>query len=140
MNSKMFASTSFGVDASARPISDANAATRPHTERVAGQIEAGSPFVLYVVGDGRHHANRNPAVRVVPLFKRKKRQSGKAYFARVKQLIEGLMATGATHLLIPPERVNWLRKQPRLVEYFANHHQLAFASPETGIVFALRSS
>jgi hypothetical protein len=140
IKSELFASTSSGVVASARPIRQADAATRLHTGRVAGQIEAGSPLVLYVVNGGRRYANRNPAVRAVRLVKRKKRQSGKAYFARVKQLIEGIVAAGGTHLLIPPERVNWLRKQPLLVEYFSNHHEVVLASPETGIVFELRSS
>jgi FkbM family methyltransferase len=90
---------------------------------------------LCVVGGAGSY--QNPAVRNFPLINRQRGKSKAAHLRRVVQLVEEAIAAGGTHLLVPREHADWLENHPLLVEYFAACHELAEASPETGIVFRL---
>ena len=100
------------------------------------EIEEGlSDLVLYVIGGALD--SRDPAPRDFPVLKRKKGEKKAAHLERVRSAVEGAMAAGGTHLLVPPEFVDWLGDHPLVADYFAEHHELVDASAETGIVFAL---
>jgi hypothetical protein len=98
--------------------------------------EEGLPnSVVYVIGGAL--GSRNPAQRDFPVLKRKKGEKKSAHFKRVRAAVEEAMAAGGTHLLVPPEFLDWLGDYPLVVEYFAEHHEMVDASAETGIVFKL---
>jgi hypothetical protein len=93
--------------------------------------------VLYVVG-GDVVADHNPAVRNFPLVVRTKGDSKAAHLARVIDLVDQAIASGGTHLLVPPEHADWLRNHPRVAKYLSEQHGLAEVSDTLGLVFTLQ--
>jgi glycosyltransferase involved in cell wall biosynthesis/SAM-dependent methyltransferase len=103
-----------------------------------GEIALPTPAVaLYIVG-GVTGSDKHPAARDFPVVDRKEGQSKAAQLAQVAQLVGEAMAAGGTHLLVPPEYADWLSDHPLVANYLVEHHDLAEASADTGIVFALR--
>ena len=94
-------------------------------------------LIVYVLGVGAG-VDRHPAQRDFPLVKRRRGQKKAAHLAQVARLVDEAMAAGGTHLLVPREHADWLGDYPHVAKYFAEHHDLADANPETGITFALR--
>ena len=106
--------------------------------RVRDTVAARVPLdavTLYVVGGSG--SEEHPAVRNFPLMNRRKGQSEATHLAQVIQLVDETLGAGGTHLLVPGEHADWLGDHPLVADYFAAHHELAEASPETGIIFRL---
>jgi hypothetical protein len=100
---------------------------------------AGAPGdVVYVAGAPAAGGNGN-GVRAFPLVKRAKGEAEDAHLARVAGLVDTVIREGGTHLVVPRKAADWLADNPLLAEYFVNHHDLATASADAGIVFALRA-
>jgi hypothetical protein len=112
-------------------LSSPQYALEPETSLNASASPA---VVLYVVGGS---PSRNPVARDFPIINRRKDESKRAHLERVTQLVAAAMAAGGTHLLVPREQADWLGDHPLVAEYFAEHHEMVEANPETGIVFAL---
>jgi glycosyltransferase involved in cell wall biosynthesis len=113
-----------------------------HTMFKAGDstaVSSNTRVMLFVVGDAAERT-RNPAVRRLSLIEPDVGESEASYVARVRHLIDAAIAEGGTHLLVPRENADWLDDHSSLVDYFAQQHELVEASPETGLVFALRPS
>jgi hypothetical protein len=79
-----------------------------------------------------------PAGHDFPLSTPHEDETEAAHLLRVAHQVDQAIAAGNTHLLIPRERLDWLAAHPLVTEYFADHHALAAASAETGILLALR--
>src|SRR4051794_2270646 len=92
---------------------------------------------LYKVADSGMEADGRVVRRNFPLANREADETEAAHLVRVVRLVDEVLAAGGTHLLVPREYAYWLENHPWLVDYFATYHELAEASPETGIVFRL---
>ena len=93
-------------------------------------------MVLYVVGS-IDDTSRNPALRNFPLINRGEGEAETAHLARVMRLVDNAIEAGGTYLVVPQEALDWLGSHPLLADYFAERHELAEASRETGVVFKL---
>ena len=107
-------------------------------DATAGEETPDSATVLYVSGGTGSGANGKHARQALPVMKRTRGEGEDAYVARVARLIDEAVTAGATHLIVPPAAANLLDNNPLLTEHFVNHHELASASADEGIVFALR--
>jgi glycosyltransferase involved in cell wall biosynthesis len=92
--------------------------------------------ILYLVG-GDEGTNHSP-VRAFPVLSRVPGEVEVTHLARVIGAVDVAIAAGGTHLVVPREHADWLGDNPHLTDYFAAYHELADASAETGVVFALR--
>lgn len=97
-----------------------------------------SALIFTTDGPLEKHGQRR-RVREFPLDTPGEDESETVHLHRVARRVDAVIAAGGTHLLIPPERLDWLVANPLVTEYFAQHHAVAEASAESGIVLALRS-
>jgi hypothetical protein len=104
----------------------------------ASKVAVERAEILYVTGGSHSGSNGQPARRAFPVLQRTQGEAEGAYVARVASLIDEAVAEGATQLIVPQEAADWLDSHPLLTEHFVNHHELAAASADEGIVFALR--
>lgn len=95
--------------------------------------------VLWVVGGAGTDRATTRALREFPLINRSAGESEAAHLLRVLQCVDEAVAQGGTHLVVPQQVAEWLDDHPLVATHFAQHHELVEASPDTGIVFALRS-
>ncbi len=122
----------------AATLPPAQGAPREAAGAPARKAAAASAAVLYVTGGPGASANGAPARRPFPGVQQTRGEADGAYVARVARLIDEAVAEGATHLIVPQAAADWLEHHPLLTAHFVNHHELASASAEEGIVFALR--
>jgi glycosyltransferase involved in cell wall biosynthesis len=117
--------------------SAAGKVARDRLELVAGdgRGSGSSGIALYVIGGAA--SDRNPGWHHFPLINRKEGESAYSHLTRVVRLIEKVIESGGTHLLVPREYADWLGDHRLLVEYFTEEHQLVDADAATGIVFKL---
>lgn len=104
-----------------------------------GELDApAKSIIVYVVGELDPGAEHHPLRREFPPIVRGPGQSESAHLALVAQLVGEAIAAGGTHLLVPAEHAGWLNDHSHVADYLSEYHELAEASPDTGIVFALR--
>jgi hypothetical protein len=118
-----------------RPSSPPAEHARPRSSDKSRRHKRARDVILYVVGDTDCDGDR--ALRDFLVVNRRKGESKQAHLERVTQLVDEAIAAGGTHLVVPREHADWLRDHPLVTEYFAKHFEMANASAETGIVFAL---
>src|SRR5262245_58835551 len=91
--------------------------------------------VVYVRGS--RDASWGSAARDFPLIHWQKGEAESAHQSRDAQLVDEAIAAGVTHLLVRPILAGWLGVHAWMVEVIVVHHEVALASPETGIVCKL---
>jgi hypothetical protein len=99
--------------------------------------DEGLDLIVYVLGGANH--GTDPAVRDFPVLRMKDGESERQHLARVAQAVGEIVAQGGTHLLVPRKEAEWLSDYLWLADYFAQQHELAGSSPESGILFLLHS-
>lgn len=117
-------------------IAPALAAELPNTNGRVDQPGESQPRVL-VVGGATLGPGRNSALEDFPLVQQGVNESVVAYVARVDRRLRQAIVAGATHLVIPRDRADWIARSPDLEAYLTSSFGLCEASAEGGIVFAL---
>ena len=124
-------------DVTAKPVRPRDLQrTRRGQKRDNPNGKTDSDIVLYVVG-GHATPDLHTVLRDFPLVNRERGEADAKHLVRVVHLVEEAIGAGGTHLLVPREQADWLGNHPLVADYFAAHHNLAEASAETGLVFAL---